>query len=63
MYQKGDLVKQPVKSRDVLPEKCSRGGVGYVMQGWGWVIQGWGGVGYVMQGWGGSYRGGVGYVM
>ena len=28
VYQKGDLVKDPMKSRDVLPKKCSRGGVG-----------------------------------
>ena len=67
VYQKEDLVKQPMKSRDVLPKNVP--GVGWVIQGWGgvchagvgWVIQGWGGVCHA--GWGESYRGGVGYVM
>ena len=46
VYQKGDIVKQLMKSRDVLPKnvpECSRGGVG-----WGR----WGGVHYEGVGWG-----------
>ena len=38
-----------------------RGGVGHVGVGWGWVMQGCGGVGCVMQGCGGSCRDGVGW--
>ena len=68
VYQKGDLVKQPMKSRDVLPKNVPgvgwgvscRGGVGYVMQGWGGSYRD--GVVYVMQGWGGLWHAGVGWV-
>ena len=48
VYQKGDLVKQPMKSRDVLPKNVP--GVGG------------GGVCHTRVGWSGSYRGGVGHV-
>ena len=69
-YQKGDLVKQPVKSRDVLPKSVPgvgwgmscRGGVGHTGVGWGMSCRGGvghTGVGWVTQGWGGSYRGGM----
>ena len=58
-------MKQPMKSRDVLPKNVP--GVGWVTQGWGGVghvrIE-WGGMGWgwgVMQGWGGHT--GVGWVM
>ena len=65
VYQKGDLVKQPMKSRDVLSKNVPGvgwggvGGVGHI--GVGWVIKGvwwgrWGGscwdrVGHVGVGW------------
>ena len=65
-------MKQPMKSRDVLPKNVPGVGWGGVMScRGGWVIQRWGGshrggVGYVMQGWGwvmqrwgGSYRRGM----
>ena len=55
VYQTGDLVKQPMKSRDVLPKNVP--GVGWV----GWVIQRWGGVCHAGVGW--VIQGGVGYVM
>ena len=44
-------MKQPMKSRDVLPKNVP--GVGWVTQGVGWG--GWGGVGHVgvEGGWGG----------
>ena len=35
--------------RGGVGHECSKGGVGWVMQGWGgvgWVMQGWGGVGH-----------------
>ena len=65
-------MKQPMKSRDVLPKNVPGvgwGQVGCVMQVWdgsyrggvGYVMQGWvghTGVGYVIQGWSGSHRGG-----
>ena len=60
VYQKGDLVKQPMKSRDVLPKNVPGvgwGGVCHAGVGWGMSYRG--GVGYVMQGWGGSHRGGM----
>ena len=44
VYRKGDIVKQPMKSRDVLPKNVP--GVG-----WGGSCRdrvGWGGVGWVM---------------
>ena len=61
-------MKQPMKSRDVLPKNVPgvgwgvscRGGVGYVMQGWGGSYRD--GVVYVMQGWGGLWHAGVGWV-
>ena len=37
-----------------------RGGVCHAGVGWGWVMQGCGGVGCVMHWWGGSCRGGGG---
>ena len=45
--EKGDIVKQPMKSRDVLPKN---------VPGVGWV-------GHVGVEWDGSCRGGVGWVM
>ena len=74
VYRKGDIVVEPMNSRDVLPKNVPGvgwGGVGWgwggggVGMGWGWggvghVGVGWGGVGW---GWGGSCRGGVGWVM
>ena len=63
VYQKGDLVKQPMKSRDVLPKNVpgvGGGGVGCVMQGWGGVCHAEVGVGWVIQGWGGGCHTGVG---
>ena len=65
VYQKGDLVKYPIKSRDVLPKNVPGvrwGGVGCVMQGWGGVCHagvggvGHAGVGWVIQGWDDTYR-------
>ena len=47
-------MKQPMKSRDVLPKNVPGVGCGVV----GWVIKGWGGS--CRGGWGGSCRGGVG---
>ena len=43
-------MKQPMKSRDVLPKNVPGVGVGHVGVGLGlgWVTQGWGGVGWVM---------------
>ena len=47
-------MKQPMKSRDVLPKNVPEvgwGGVGHLGVEWGgvgWVTQGWGGVGWVM---------------
>ena len=52
VYQKGDIVMEPMISRDVLPKNVP--GVG-----WGGSCRG--GVGGV--GWGGSCRGGVRWVM
>ena len=57
VYQKGDIVMEPMNSRDVLPKN---------VPGWGGVWWGgscrggvgWGGVGHVGVGWGG-----VGWVM
>ena len=49
VYQKGDLVKHPMKSRDVLPK---------MFQGWGGVgLVGVGWVGNLGVGWGGSWWG------
>ena len=59
---KGDIVKDPMKSRDVIPKNIP--GVEWVMQGWGGSCrggQGHAGVRWVMKGWGGSYRGRVGH--
>ena len=59
VYRKGDIVKQPMKSRDVLPKNVPGvgwGGVGHVGVGWGGVRWGevrWGGVGWGGWGWGG----------
>ena len=50
VYQKRDIVKQPMKKGSFLPKKCTRGGVGHA--GVVWVMQG---------GLGGYYRGGVGH--
>ena len=52
VYQKGDIVKQPMKSRDVLPKNIP--GVGWG----GWVM--WGGS---CRGGGGVCHAGVGWVM
>ena len=52
VYQKGDLVKQPMKSRDVLPKN---------VPGVGWGVSCRGGVGHTGVGWGMSYRGGMGH--
>ena len=58
-------MKQPMKSRDVLPKNVP--GVGWDGVGWGVSCRGGGGVchagvGWVIQGWGMSYRGGVGHI-
>ena len=62
VYQKGDIVKDPMKSIPFLPKivpgvgwgGVGWGRVGWVMQGWGGVVmQGWGGVGHARVGWGG----------
>ena len=57
VYRKGDIVMEPMNSRDVLPKNVP--GVG-----WGWVgvggVGGDGWVGHVVVGWGGSCRGGLG---
>ena len=64
VYRKGDIVTEPMNSRDVLPKNVPGvgwggvGGVGWwvMVGGVGWVGHGgvgWGGVGWVMQGWGG----------
>ena len=50
VYQKGDIVKDPMKSISFVPK---------IVPGVGWGGVGWGGVGHVevgwvMQGWGGS---------
>ena len=57
VYQKGDLVKQPMKSRDVLPKNVpgvGLGGVCHAGVGWGGVCLA--GVGWVTQGWDDTYR-------
>ena len=62
VYRKGDIVMDPMNSRDVLPKNVP--GVGWGRVGWGgscWGGVGHVGVGWVMQGWGGSCRGGVGH--
>ena len=46
----------PHEFQGCYSQKYSRGGVG-------WVMQGWGGVGHIGVGLGGSYRGGMGWVM
>ena len=65
----------PHEFQECSSQKCSRGGLGWVMQGGvgnvgvGWVMQGgWdgtcrGGVGWVMQGWGGVGHAGVGWII
>ena len=71
VYQKGDIVKDPMKSISFVHKTIPgvgwgvlcRDEVGHVGVGWGGVGHaevGWGRVGCVMQGWGGSCRGGVG---
>ena len=57
VYRKGDIVMEPLNSRDVLPKNVPE--VGWGGGGVGHVGVGWGGVGHV--GWGGV--GGVGWVM
>ena len=37
VYQKGDLVKDPIKSRNVVPKN---------VPGVGWIMQEWGGMGH-----------------
>ena len=62
VYRKGDIVMDPMNSKDVLPKNVP--GVGLVMWGGscrggvGWVKVGWGGVTHGRVGWGGSCRGG-----
>ena len=52
VYQKGDIVKDPMKSIPFLPQ---------IVPGVGWGRVGWGGVGHArVGGWGGSCKGGVG---
>ena len=44
VYRKGDIVMDPMNSRDVLPKNVQ--GVGWggsCRVGVGWVMQGWGG--------------------
>ena len=52
-------MKQPMKSRDVLPKNVPGVGWGGSCRGrvgWGgWVTQGWGGVGHVGVAWGGVW--------
>ena len=53
VYRKGDIVMEPMNSRDVLPKNVPGvgwGRVGHVGVGWGGVGVGWGGggVGWVM---------------
>ena len=63
---KGRHSDGPHEFQGCSSQKCSRGGVGWVMQGWGgvghvgvwWVMQGW--VGWDMQGWGRVGHAGVG---
>ena len=46
--QKGRLCGPPHEKRVIYAQKCSRGGVGWVMQGWGGVCRAgmdWGWVG------------------
>ena len=43
VYRKGDIVKRPHEFQGCSSQKCSRdgsyrGGVGWVMQGWGGVV-------------------------
>ena len=72
---KGRYSEAAHEKRLLCAQKCTRGGVGHAVVGWGGsckggvgsVIQGWGGVGHVgvrwvMLGWGGSCRGGAGHV-
>ena len=37
VYQKGDLVKHPMKKGSFVPKKCTRGGVGYVIYRATWL--------------------------
>ena len=73
VYQKGDIVKDPMKSISFVPKTIPGVGwggscrVGWVMEGWGgsWGVGGHRGIGWAMEGWGGSWgwgswRGGVG---
>ena len=69
VYQKGDIVKDPMKSIPFLPKivpGVGWGGVGGSCRGGvGWGVScrggvGWGWVGHEGVGWGGSCRGGVG---
>ena len=57
VYQKGDLVKQPMKKGSFVPKNVP--GVGWG----GCVMEGWDGVGWGVGGVGVSWRGGVGCVM
>ena len=77
VYQKGDIVKDPMKSIPFLPKivpgvgwgrvggSCKGGvgwgRVGHARVGVGWVMQGWGGVGHAKVGWGGVGHAGVGW--
>ena len=54
VYQKGDIVMDPMNSRDVLPKNVP--GVG-----WGGSCRG--GEEWVRQGWDGSCRGGMGHTV
>ena len=61
VYRKGDIVMEPMNSRDVLPKNVP--GVGWGGGGVSHVGVGLGGVGWGGWGWGGLCRGGVGWVM
>ena len=50
VYQKGDIVKQPMKKGSFVPKNVPGVGWGRV----GWVMLGWGVVGHAGVGWGGS---------
>ena len=56
-------MKQPMKKVPLCPKMYQGWGQvgGSCRGGVGWVMQGWGGVGYAVVGWGGSCGVGVGY--